>query len=163
MHPATDPTALRLIPVTNSVLRDYRSLNALLPFDVRRRAELVSTVIRSEFFKWSGACYSHCLDTELAKHFYDLDETQGAILRLYVLVDAVKSTNSQAVGTAAGQNSQDSLTLATQQLQREQMSFNLQYLQLQNQMQNENRSYTAVSNIMKTKHDTVKNSISNIR
>lgn len=30
-------------------------------------------------------------------------------------------------------------------------------------MQQENRSYTAVSNIMKTKHDTVKNSISNIR
>ena len=25
------------------------------------------------------------------------------------------------------------------------------------------RSYTAVSNIMKTKHDTVKNSISNVR
>jgi hypothetical protein len=43
------------------------------------------------------------------------------------------------------------------------MSFNLQYLQLQSQMQHENRSYTAVSNIMKTKHDTVKNSISNIR
>jgi hypothetical protein len=43
------------------------------------------------------------------------------------------------------------------------MSFNLQYLQLQSQMQSENRSYTAVSNIMKTKHDTVKNSISNIR
>ena len=43
------------------------------------------------------------------------------------------------------------------------MSFNLQYLQLQSQMQAENRAYTAVSNIMKTKHDTVKNSISNIR
>jgi predicted ribosome quality control (RQC) complex YloA/Tae2 family protein len=52
---------------------------------------------------------------------------------------------------------------ATRQMQETQMSFNLQYLQLQNQMQNENRSYTAVSNIMKTKHDTVKNSISNIR
>ncbi|HTZ04288.1 MAG TPA: hypothetical protein VMB53_00870 [Gaiellaceae bacterium] len=43
------------------------------------------------------------------------------------------------------------------------MSFNLQYLQLQSQLQAENRAYTAVSNIMKTKHDTVKNSISNIR
>ena len=52
---------------------------------------------------------------------------------------------------------------ATKQMQETQMSFNLQYLQLQSQMQNENRSYTAVSNIMKTKHDTVKNSISNIR
>ena len=48
-------------------------------------------------------------------------------------------------------------------MQETQMSFNLQYLQLQSQMQNESRSYTAVSNIMKTKHDTVKNAISNIR
>jgi len=52
---------------------------------------------------------------------------------------------------------------ATTAMQETQMSFNLQYLQLQSQMQNENRQYTAISNIMKTKHDTVKNSISNIR
>ena len=49
------------------------------------------------------------------------------------------------------------------QMQETQMSFNLQYLQLQNQMQNENRQYSTVSNIMKTKHGTVKHSISNIR
>jgi hypothetical protein len=55
------------------------------------------------------------------------------------------------------------LLCAAKQMQETQMSFNLQYLQLQSQMQNENRSYTAVSNIMKTKHDTVKNSIANIR
>jgi Ulp1 family protease len=55
------------------------------------------------------------------------------------------------------------LLAATQEMQETQMSFNLQYLQLQSQMQHENRSYTAVSNIMKTKHDTVKNSINNIR
>ena len=42
------------------------------------------------------------------------------------------------------------------------MSFNLQYLQLQNSMQNENRQFTMVSNIMKTKHDTAKNTISNV-
>jgi chromosome segregation ATPase len=52
---------------------------------------------------------------------------------------------------------------ATKNMQETQMSFNLQYLQLQNQMQNENRQFSMVSNIMKTKHDTVKNSISNIR
>jgi hypothetical protein len=44
-----------------------------------------------------------------------------------------------------------------------QESFNLQYLALQSQMQRENRQYTAISNIMKTKHDTAKNSISNVR
>jgi len=43
------------------------------------------------------------------------------------------------------------------------MSFNLQYLQLQSQMQHENRTYTAISNIIATKHDTVRNSISNIQ
>jgi len=63
----------------------------------------------------------------------------------------------------AGGDSQEQLLQATKQMQETQMSFNLQYLQLQSQMQHENRSYTAVSNIMKTKHDTVKNSISNIR
>jgi len=63
----------------------------------------------------------------------------------------------------AQRQAQRSSGAAAQQMQETQMSFNLQYLQLQNQMQNENRQYTAVSNIMKTKHDTVKNSISNIR
>ena len=64
---------------------------------------------------------------------------------------------------AAGGASQDQFLNATKQMQETQMSFNLQYLQLQSQMQHENRSYTAISNIMKTKHDTVKNSISNVR
>jgi hypothetical protein len=70
---------------------------------------------------------------------------------------------SNPIGAAAGGSSQDQLLNATKQVQETQMSFNLQYLQLQSQMQHENRSYTAISNIMKTKHDTVKNSISNVR
>lgn len=60
-------------------------------------------------------------------------------------------------------NALNQLLTATTQMQETQMSFNLQYLQLQSAMQNENRQYSMVSNIMKTKHDTVKNSISNIR
>ena len=57
----------------------------------------------------------------------------------------------------------DQLVEAARQLQETQMSFSRQYLQLQNQMQNENRQFTMVSNIMKTRHDTAKNAISNIR
>src|SRR5690606_21852900 len=68
-----------------------------------------------------------------------------------------------ASGAVSGGNGNDQLLNATKQMQETQMSFNMQYLQLQSQMQHENRSYTAVSNIMKTKHDTVKNSISNVR
>ena len=43
------------------------------------------------------------------------------------------------------------------------MSYNLQYLQLQQDMQAENRQFTMMSNIMKTKHDTAKAAINNIR
>ena len=71
------------------------------------------------------------------------------------------SMTGNAVATGSG--SSDQLFAATKNMQETQMSFNLQYLQLQNSMQNENRQFTMVSNIMKTKHDTVKNSISNIR
>jgi predicted nucleic acid-binding Zn-ribbon protein len=52
---------------------------------------------------------------------------------------------------------------ATKQLQETQMSFSLQYLNLKEKMQNESRHFLLISNILKTKHDTVKNSISNVR
>ncbi len=70
---------------------------------------------------------------------------------------------STKIPSATPGKAQASMLDATKQMQETQMSFNLQYLQLQSQMQHENRSYTAISNIMKTKHDTVKNSISNTR
>jgi hypothetical protein len=69
----------------------------------------------------------------------------------------------ETIGASTGSDSGGDLLNAVRQIQETQMSYNLQYLQLQSQMQNENRQYSAVSNIMKTKHDTVKNSISNIR
>lgn len=40
---------------------------------------------------------------------------------------------------------------------------NAQMMQVQIAMQRENAMFTSVSNVLKTKHDTVKNSISNIR
>ena len=76
---------------------------------------------------------------------------------------ALNGALSAAMPFLSAEESQAMLLCATRQMQETQMSFNLQYLQLQSQMQHENRSYTAISNIMKTKHDTVKNSISNIR
>ncbi|HXH48486.1 MAG TPA: hypothetical protein VNM47_03860 [Terriglobia bacterium] len=64
---------------------------------------------------------------------------------------------------ARSSTTREQLIEAARQLQETQMSFSRQYLQLQNQMQNENRQFTMVSNIMKTRHDTAKNAISNIR
>jgi len=62
-----------------------------------------------------------------------------------------------------GEGDAAAILQATENMQERQMSFNLQYLALQQQMQEENRQFSMVSNIMKTKHDTAKNSISNIR
>jgi hypothetical protein len=81
------------------------------------------------------------------------------IRRLILQRQAVRSP----ADTRGGATSNESYLNPAKHMQEIQMSFNLQYLQLQNEMQNENRQFTAVSNIMKTKHDTVKNSISNIR
>lgn len=50
-----------------------------------------------------------------------------------------------------------------ERMQEMNQSFNMQYLQLQQNMQDESRRFTLISNIMKTKHDTAKNSISNVR
>jgi N-acetylglucosamine kinase-like BadF-type ATPase len=60
-------------------------------------------------------------------------------------------------------NSPSDLIADTKNMQEMQMSFNLQYLMLQNKISQENRQFSLVSNIMKTKHDTAKNSINNIR
>jgi hypothetical protein len=60
-------------------------------------------------------------------------------------------------------DNQANILQTTKDFQEMQMSFSIQYLQLQQKMQNENRRFTLISNIMKTKHDTAKNSINNIR
>lgn len=60
-------------------------------------------------------------------------------------------------------NSQQDMINQTKGMQEMMASFNLQYLQLQEKMQAENRSFTSISNVMKTKHDTAKASINNVR
>jgi hypothetical protein len=93
------------------------------------------------------------------------EQQKKVINRLEKLETSYDALGAKTTTTnpASPDNSQYPQVNATKQLQETQMSFNLQYLQLQSQMQRENMSFTAVSNIMKTKHDTVKNSISNIR
>lgn len=66
-------------------------------------------------------------------------------------------------GTAPTGNAQQDMMNQAKQMQEMQMSFSMQYLTLQEKMQGENRQYTTVSNVLKTKHDTVKNSINNVR
>jgi hypothetical protein len=105
---------------------------------------------------------------EIDDEIVQMDRSEGqvagdfnALAALSLNLGTVAARLLQAASSSPGAS--PALLAATQQMQEAQLSFNLQYLQLQTQMQNENRSYTTVSNIMKTKHDTVKNSISNIR
>ncbi len=68
-----------------------------------------------------------------------------------------------AGGGAGGAGNQADLMAQTKDMQEMMASFNLEYLQLQEKMQGENRSFSTISNVMKTKHDTAKSSITNIR
>jgi hypothetical protein len=96
--------------------------------------------------------------SELLEIHRRLEAATSEVERLFVgssklVAEMVKARDSQP---------QADLLKATQQMQKTQMSFNRLYLQLQNQMQAESRTFTSVSNVLKTRHDTVKNSISNI-
>jgi hypothetical protein len=75
----------------------------------------------------------------------------------------LSSNGAGGAGGAQGGGSQQDLLNQTKDMQEMMASFNLQYLQLQEKMQMENRSFSTVSNVMKTKHDTAKSSISNVR
>ena len=78
-------------------------------------------------------------------------------------VSAGGSSMDAVANQAAGGSSSAQLLMATQQMQEMNQQFNLQYLQLQENMQAENRQFTALSNVMKTKNDTAKNSLSNLK
>jgi len=54
-------------------------------------------------------------------------------------------------------------TKARQQLQELNTNFNLMQLQIGQSIDEESRRFTLVSNVLKTRHDTAKNSINNIR
>jgi hypothetical protein len=71
-----------------------------------------------------------------------------------LLADTVKAVESQ--------RSQADLLKAARQTEKTQLSFNRLHLQLHDQIHADNLVFTSVSNVLKTRHDTAKNSISNI-
>jgi|GEM_PF-5603195 len=93
-----------------------------------------------------------------------LDAQQKALAAQIEKLEAgYDAINAASPSKSSKRKSSSPVAAATKSMQEAQMSFNLQYLQLQQQMQVEERSYTAISNMLKSKHDTAKNSISNIR
>ncbi len=88
-------------------------------------------------------------------------EAEALTAKLLQSVREVSRLAAEADKTGAA--GRDKLNQAIQDMTEMSQSFNLQYLGLQNQMQDENRRFTLLSNVMKTKHDTAKNAIGNIR
>lgn len=103
---------------------------------------------------------------ELEARHHDVVAAADGIARLYQdLSSEVErvAAAAQGLGPAASSRQMKGFLEAMARLQEMNMSFNLQYLALQNQMQAGNRRFTAISNIMKTRHDTAKNAIQNVR
>jgi chromosome segregation ATPase len=102
------------------------------------------------------------------QHLADLDETSEGIARIHEeLRSRTLAMNTQIqtflANIATLVDSPPDLIASARALQEANMSYNMQYLNLQQEMQAENRAFTALSNVMKSKHETVKNAINNIR
>jgi hypothetical protein len=145
----------------NAMIERHRVIRSRLPVaDQELLGELTVHVRRLLFKNLPHANLLGYTENLLRTKISSITNDEAGSLAEYVL-DGIAS-NDRIAAASKGTDEGDLLS-ATKQMQETQMSFNLQYLQLQTQMQTENRQYTAVSNIMKTKHDTVKNSIGNIR
>lgn len=145
----------------NTMIAQHRRVRSRLPIpDQQLLGRLTAQVRKRLFGDLPRTNLRGYTETMLRNGIPSLTDDEAGSLAEYVLGGIA---GNDPLGSVAGGSDPAELRSASKQMQETQMSFNLQYLQLQNQMQNENRQYTAVSNIMKTKHDTVKNSISNIR
>ena len=72
------------------------------------------------------------------------------------------STGSTSSSGGAANGEMDMMSRSENMMEMNQ-KFNLEYLNLQQDMQAENRKFTTLSNVMKTKHDTAKATINNVR
>ena len=92
-----------------------------------------------------------------------LADLRADLDKLIEIHNAYRQSVEALAAAGSGGSRQGQLMNATRQMQQMNQSFNLQYLQLQQKMQADNRKFTLLSNIMKTKHDTAKNAINNVR
>lgn len=67
------------------------------------------------------------------------------------------------MGALTGGGSSAEIVEATRRLQESNQLFSMQYLELQEKMQQENRQYSTLSNVLKTRHESAKTAINNIR
>lgn len=133
---------------------EHRTVRMRLARDERDDLDRLSARVRDALFPNGGAPKpSAWIDAKAAvrRTVPGLSESEAGALAGYA-VDAIAAGDLELLRYA--KTSPEFSTL---------QAFKLQYMSMQPQMRNESRSYAAISNIMKTKHDTVKNSIGNVR
>jgi hypothetical protein len=79
------------------------------------------------------------------------------------LFEAVESRRAQVADLLAKASTGPSQAVSLAKLRTLEKATSAALLKLQMKMQSESRVFTSVSNVLKSRHDTVKNSIGNIR
>jgi hypothetical protein len=86
----------------------------------------------------------------------------GALMDHAGAAPGVNVTAEGSAGTA-GSGSGETGPAGVEDALSRSADMNMYYLELQERISAESRTYTALSNVLKTRHDTVKNAIGNIR
>ena len=104
----------------------------------------------------------------------EIDEAARSLAELNALAKKLEFLQKEVFQTIEGRSAQvadllakftaeQSQTANLAKLRTLEKSSDSALLKIQMRMQNENQLFTSVSNVLKTRHDTVKNSIGNIR
>jgi hypothetical protein len=139
----------------DALMMDHRTTRGRLPADQRRSLDQLTARLRDVLFPTGGEgpgkeAWDSAKKTVTAL-VPNLSPRETASFAAYA-VDGIAAGDIEVLRFAKTDPSLPTL-----------MMFKPQYLQLQKDMQNAARSYAAISAIMKTKHDTVKASLTNVR
>jgi hypothetical protein len=139
----------------DTLMVDHRTTRGRLPPDQRRDLDQLTARVRDVLFPTGaeapGAGAWDNAKKTVAGLMPSLSMNENAALAAYA-VDGIVAGDIEVLRFA---KTDPSFTMLA--------DFKLQYMQLQQQMRNVSRSYATMSNVLRTKHDTVKNSISNVR
>lgn len=100
---------------------------------------------------------------ETASSHANLDKCVDNLGSLMQQLEAAASKHQSTMAALAKQATAKPDAKSVAKLQEQQAAFNSQFLKLQTQMQREAQVITTVSNLMRTRHETIKNTIANMR
>jgi len=136
-----------------AMIAQHQRVRSQLPAEYRQELDRLMVQVRRQLF--TELSQDNLLESAVKivnRLIPDLTAPEASDLAEYVLG-----------GIASNDVTDEALMNATKSVQEMSQSFNIQYLQLQQNMQQENRQFTMITNIMKNKHDTIENSLNNIR